>query len=273
MVNLPEDKLWDKVNIVLSAYGQEALQFSKNYVLQEKIAYKPLSEALQYFFQSWFDVLHPALISLSCECVGGKRDEPLRIGAAMVLLAGAADIHDDIMDKSTNKGLNPTVFGKFGQDIALISGDALLLKGIYLLHEGCRDFPKNEEDTIFDSIKETFFEMSSGVAKEINFRKKMSVSLSEFLSVVIEKVATVEAAMKIGAIMGKGDAEQIAILSHFGRTYGILLSLRDEFVDIFEVDEIKNRLANECLPLPILLALQDKTRNRLLEYILKNKLP
>jgi geranylgeranyl diphosphate synthase type II len=269
---LLEDKLWDKVNILLSTYGQEALQFAKNYVLQEKIDYKRLSEALQYFFESWFDVLHPTLISLSCEAVDGNKSETLKIGAAIVLLSGAADIHDDIVDKSVNKGSNPTVFGKFGQDIAILAGDALLLKGIYLLREGCITLSKNEEDEIFDSVKGTFFEMSSGVAREASLRGKTSILLDDFLSIVRQKVAAVESTMKIGAIIGKGSAEKVAILSHYGRTYGILLSLRDEFVDVFEVDEIRNRLENECLPLPILLAFQDKNRRQQLENILSNEI-
>jgi geranylgeranyl pyrophosphate synthase len=269
---VPEDKLWDKVNIILSTYGQESLQFSKNYILKEKIDYKPLSDALEYFFEQWFDVLHPTLIALSCEAVGGNKNETVKIGAAIVLLAGAADLHDDIMDKSVNKGSNPTVFGKFGQDITILAGDALLLKGIYLLHEGCQNLDKNEEDEIFDSIKGTFFEMSSGVAKEASLRGKTSISLEDFLSIVKQKVATVEATMKIGAIIGKGSKENVALLSHYGRTYGILLSLRDEFIDSFEVDEIKNRLANECLPLPIMLSLQDKDRNQQLENILRHEI-
>ena len=65
-------------------------------------------------------------------------NETVKFGAAVVLLAGAADIHDDIMDKSPKKELKLTVFGKFGQDIAILSGDALLLKGIYLLREACK---------------------------------------------------------------------------------------------------------------------------------------
>jgi geranylgeranyl pyrophosphate synthase len=257
---LSESKLWHRVNILLSAYGKEALQFSKNYVLQEEIEYKPLNEALKYFFENWFDVIHPTLISLSCEAVGGKKNETVKIGASIVLLAGAADIHDDIIDNSIMKDSNPTVFGKFGKDIAILAGDALILKGVYLLHEACKTLPKNKEEEIFNALKKTFFEMSSGVAKEASLRGKTSIPLEEFLSIVEEKVATVEASMKIGAIIGGGTEQEIAILSHFGRNYGMLLSLRDEFVDVFEFSEIKNRLANECLPLPILLALQDEAK-------------
>jgi geranylgeranyl pyrophosphate synthase len=170
------------------------------------------------------------------------------------------------------KDSNPTVFGKFGKDIAILAGDTLLLKGVYLLHEACKTLPKNKEEEIFNEIKKTFFEMSSGVAKEASLRGKTSIPLEEFLSIVKQKVGTVEASMKIGAIVGGGTEQEIAILSHFGRTYGMLLSLRDEFVDVFEFSEIKNRLANECLPLPILLALQDEAKRELLTNIFNKEI-
>ena len=131
--------------------------------------------------------------------------------------------------------------------------------------------PKQTEEDIFDIIRSAFFEMSSGVAKEASLRGTTLISLDEFLSIVRQKVSTSEATMKIGAIIGKGTPQEISILAHFGRMYGMLLSLRDEFVDVFEPNEVKNRLDNESLPLPILLPLQDETKNKSLLDVLKNK--
>jgi geranylgeranyl pyrophosphate synthase len=175
------------------------------------------------------------------------------------------------MDKSLAKESKLTVFGKFGKDIAILAGDVLLLKGIYLLHEACKTLPKQADENIFDIIKSAFFEMSSGVAKEASLRGTTSIPLDEFLSIVRQKVSTAEATMKIGAIIGNGTPQEIVMLAHFGRTYGVLLSLRDEFVDVFEPEEVKNRLENESLPIPILLALQDETKNKQLLEVLKNK--
>jgi len=260
------------VNILLNAYGKDALLYSKNFALEEQIDYKPLREALEYFFESWFDILHPALISLSCEAVGGDKNQTVKFGAAVVLLAAGADIHDDIIDHSTCKGQNLTVFGKFGQDLAILAGDALILKGTYLLHEACEPYTNSQRQRILESIKNTFFEICSGVAKETELRGSTSFSLEEFLSIVERKVAAVEATMMIGALIGGGSDQQIAVLSHYGRIYGMLLSLRDEFVDVFEADEITNRLKNECLPLPIVLALQEDSKNQLLSDYLKKEI-
>lgn len=270
---VPEEKIWTSVKTLMKTRGQKALETSKQAILQEKINYEPLREALRYFMEEfWFDTLHPTLISIACEAVGGNPDETVNMGAAMVLLAGAADIHDDIIDQTTIKEPRPTVFGKFGRDIAILAGDALLLKGIYLLHEACATLPKDKKQEILDSVKRNFFDISSGVAKETSFRGKTDISQADFLEIVRQKVATAETSMRIGAILGNGTKKETELLAHYGSTLGFLLSLRDEFIDVFEADELKNRFENECLPLPILLALHDDSKKSEILKLLQNDL-
>ena len=142
----PKQELVKQVKALLWGRGQEALEIAKQALLQEKVEFVPLQVALRYFMEEfWVDVLHPALISLACEAVGGSTDATTQIGAAVVLLAGGADVHDDIIDQSTIKDTKPTVFGKFGKDIAILVGDALLFKGLYMLHEACEQLPENQK--------------------------------------------------------------------------------------------------------------------------------
>jgi geranylgeranyl pyrophosphate synthase len=266
-------KLWTQVNILLKEGGQDALEMAKKVIAQREIECKPLRDALRYFMQDfWFDYLHPTLISLACQAVGGNHTDTVKAGAAIVLLAGAADVHDDIIDQSVAKGQRPTVFGKFGKDVALLAGDALLFEGLYLLHEACEQLPQTKRTEILKSIKNNFYDVSSGVAKETYLRKKTAVSKEEFLDIVTLKVSTVESTMKMGSIFGNGTEEQTALLGHYGRTLGVLLSLRDEFIDVFEPDEVKNRYEHETLPLPILLALQDKSTESELLSLLQSEI-
>jgi geranylgeranyl pyrophosphate synthase len=196
-------------------------------------------------------------VSLAWEAVGGKEYSTTRIGAALVLLAGGADIHDDLIDQSIVKEPKQTVFGKFGKDIAILAGDAFLLKGLYLLHDACQVLSNPDRKEILEIVKNAFFESSSAEAKEASLRGRVDISLKDFLEIIHHKVATAEAATRIGAVFGKAKRQEINALGHFGRTYGKLLALRDEFVDTFEIDELNNRIHREILPLPILLALND----------------
>lgn len=258
---------------LLENRGKKAVETAKQYVLRKNIDYEPLNEAIKYFMNEfWFDVLHPALISIACEAVGGNPDETTNVGAAVVLLAGGADIHDDIIDQSTIKEPLPTVFGKFGRDIAILAGDILLAQGLYLLHDACENQSKENKRKILDSILGVYYEICAGEAKEVSFRGKLDISKNIYLDIIRQKVAAAEATTRIGAILGGGSKEEIELLSHYGRTYGILLALRDEFIDVYEPDELSNRINKECVPLPILLALKDKSMGPLiLELLQKEK--
>jgi geranylgeranyl pyrophosphate synthase len=268
----PREKLMGRVIAILQERGQKALELAKQSVLQEKIEFRPLREALRYFMKDWKDVLHPALLSLACEAVGGNPDLTTRLGAAIVLLAGGADVHDDVIDKSVTKGSKQTVFGKFGKDIAILVGDALLLKGTYLLHEACEPLPRSKKKAILDIIRQAFSEISSAEAKEASLRGRFDIPKQEYLNIIKHKVAASEAATEIGAMLGNGTSNEIGVLRHYGRTYGVLLAIRDEFVDTFEPDELTNRAERECLPLPILLAFHDDSKKTLILRLLKDRI-
>jgi geranylgeranyl pyrophosphate synthase len=266
------EKLMKKAIAILEKRGQKALELARQSIMQEEIEFEPLQKALRYFMDDWKDILHPALVLLACEAVGGNPDSTTEFGAALVLLAGGADIHDDIIDQSIIKGSNQTVFGKFGKDIAILAGDALLLKGIYSLHDACERLQKNKKNTIFETVKKAFFEISSAEAVEASFRGRLDIQKQEYLDIIKHKVAAAEAAMKIGAVLGNGTANETEALSHFGRTYGVMLTIRDEFIDTYETDELSNRVKGECLPLPISLALHDNSKRTPILDLLKGRI-
>jgi geranylgeranyl pyrophosphate synthase len=267
-------KLMGQVQILLRKHGQKAFKIAKNSVLQEKNVYETVYEALRYFMEeSWFDLQHPALISLACQAVGGEPEKTLRIGAAMVLLAGAADIHDDIIDKSRFKNSKPTVFGKFGKEIALLAGDALLFKGLILLHNACETFPEKTRATIIKITKEAFFGIGGATAKERKFKGKYDLKPKEYFNIIEAKAAIAEACVKIGAIIGRGKPKEVNALGNYGRTLGILMALRDDFIDLFEPDELRNRAKNEILPLPLLYVFKDANKkNEILPLIRKKRI-
>jgi geranylgeranyl pyrophosphate synthase len=258
-----------KVKALLWEKGQRALELAKQTVKQEKIPSEPIQQALEYFIDSWKDVVHPASLALSCEAVGGKAEETTQIGVAFVLLAGGADIHDDIIDESTFKYSKKTVLGKFGKDIAILAGDALLFKGLYVLHEACEALPMNQKRLVLESTMQAFFGISSAEAMESNLKASGSIVAEEYLSMIKTKAAVAEATMRIGAIIGGGSLEEIEALASFGKTFGTLLTIRDEFIDVFELNEIKNRAKREWLPLPILYTFKDTAKKEEILSLLK----
>lgn len=221
----------------------------------------------------WSDLQHPSLLSIACEAVGGNPDETTLVGAAMVLLTGAVDIHDDIIDHSVIKGSKQTVYGKFGKDIALLVGDALLIKGFKLLYDAGQKISAEKMASILSVTREAFFELGNGEAIELDFRGNLDVSPKEYMQIIRMKASILEAQARIGAIIGHGTQKEIEVLGEYGRILGVLGNIRDEFVDIFEPYEVHNRMVNECLPLPILYAFQNpETRNKIINLLRKKEM-
>jgi len=267
-------KSMEKMKKLLEERGRKAYEVAKAEILNEEIEYEPIRDALRYFIQElWYNFQRPALLSLACKSVGGNPEKTNSIGVALILLTGAADIHDDIIDQSKTKGSKPTVFGKFGRDIALLAGDALLLKGFTLLNESSEQLPKKQGKAIINLVEEAFFEVGIAEAKEASFKGNWDLTPEEYFDIIRMKTAIADTTARIGAIVGGGSSDEIMALGKYGRALGILASIRDEFIDIFEPDELKNRAENECLPLPILYAFRDpKVKNRIIDILKKGRL-
>jgi hypothetical protein len=63
----------------LYKHGQKGLDAARKAMLEETMPHQPLQEAVQYFMSSWEDVLHPALLWLACEAVGGKAEDTVKV--------------------------------------------------------------------------------------------------------------------------------------------------------------------------------------------------
>jgi geranylgeranyl diphosphate synthase type I len=101
--------------------------------------------------------------------------------------------------------------------------------------------------------------------------KKWNLNPETYLQVLTKKAADIDGRMKVGAIYAGGTREEIEALSRLGRNLGILLIIRAEFVDIFDFYELGNRVKNECLPLPILYAITNKTTRSKIKAILSRE--
>lgn len=267
------EKLIVQVQRFLEERSRKALHIAKKEILQEEMECKEINDAFEYYVENWNDVIHPGLLSIACEAAGGDVDKSIPIQVVMLLLTAAVDIHDDIVDESKTKYGKPTVFARFGKEIALLVGDALLMKALVLLHKLEAQFPTEKMDAIWNIIKNRFFEMGDAEALEASLKGNTDVSVKEYTRILKMKASTSEAHMQIGAIVGGGEQEIVDLLGNYGRTLGVLIGIREDFIDVFEPEELQTRIRNECLPLPILYAFKNpQTKKIILDYLSKQEI-
>lgn len=259
---------------VFDEKGREALEIAKKVMLEEaeRLECKEVREAIKYFMSDyWKDTTRPALLSIVCEALGGDSNTITPIAVPLILISGATDIHDDIIDQTKAKRGRPTVYGKFGREIALLVGDALLFKGLMLLHEASKKVPIEKVNIIFNLLQKAYFQLGDGEALEVSLRSK-EISVEEYLKVAERKAAALEAYMRISAILANATKEETHALGKFGRILGILVILGDDNADMLDPSELINRIKNEIPPLPLIYALQEPDLRREIQSILQGNL-
>ena len=254
---------------IFNQRGNITLEKARDLILLNCKSDTDVSRALRYFskvtLQNALPVF-PALISLACEAVGGNPKKTMPFAEAFVLITAAADLHDDVIDKSFQKGVNLTVMGKFGAHIAILAGDALLSQGISQLCKESGRIETEKGDLITNLLMEAIIEICNAEASEFQLVKsRLHFSPKEYYLVIKHKAVVPELAMKIGAILGNGSPRKVESLGQIGRIFGIMSIIIEEFIDMFDENELKNRIKNGCPPLPLMYALHStKTRKVLL---------
>jgi geranylgeranyl pyrophosphate synthase len=239
----------------------------------EEINHPKLREALEHYIVNWNEFTHPGLFSVACEAVGGDPDDAVPTQAAIAMMTAAFDVHDDIIDKSEEKNKIVTVYGKFGAEMALLLGNAFLIEGFKLFVDSTAMLPKEKEKSALETVKKLLFQVGNAHALEIGLKERKKISPKNYLKITEMKAASLEADMHLGALFGKGKDAEVEVLARMGRILGILATLRDDLIDVFDIEELRQRISVQDLPLPLLFAMQDQeTKRKVMNIISKPKI-
>jgi geranylgeranyl pyrophosphate synthase len=272
-IEMKEQILVAEMKKIFREKGGEAFNKAKSQIGAIYKTENALSKALFYFSKATLSdplPVFPAFVTISCEAVGGSAEIAVPFGEAIFLIACAADLHDDIIDQSFSKGLKKTVFGKFGTIETILAGDTLLTCGLTLLNEACASIPKEQGEKINRLAANAVYELCIAESLESQLRTLgLKVKSNDYNAVIKLKAVFHELTLKMGAIVGKGNLESIEALGRLGRTFGEISTIAEEFSDLLNPDELINRLKNECPPLPLIYALQNrKARTALMPLLI-----
>ena len=211
----------------------------------------------------WSDTFRATLAGLSCQAVGGKPEQTEDVMVMISLLSAGLGVHDDIIDKSANKHLRYTILGFHGQDRALLAGDFLIVKAFtYLQVLLKKGYSLQVIQRIISEIDHFFVEVWEGELIEISCRKNLTTSLEAYQKCLWLSTADTDAAAKLGAILGNASREETEALSDFGRRLGLIYRFAGEISDTMGVEgNLIDRLENESLPIPLLLAANKSKQN------------
>ncbi len=178
--------------------------------------------------------VRPFLTIVACEAVGGKGRHALPAAASVELLHTFTLVHDDIMDKDLERRGKPTVHSLWGDDLAILVGDALYsasFKAMAGLHDKGVE-PKVVLEALMDLMLANE-EVNVGQMMDMLFEGAESVSERDYLSMIQKKTgALIEASVVIGATVGGAKKRQLDALRVYGMNCGLAFQIKDDVLDL-----------------------------------------
>ncbi|MFH1857753.1 MAG: polyprenyl synthetase family protein [Candidatus Omnitrophota bacterium] len=193
----------------------------------------PLSihQALRYSLKGGKRI-RPILALAACETVGAKAEEALAAACGIELIHTFSLVHDDLpcMDNDDLRRGQPTVHKKFGEAVALLTGDALLSLGFELATRGGSP---SRQGQVLETLSHAIgiYGMIGGQAAELELVGK-EPELPKLEYVHSHKTgALIAASLKIGATLGGGTPQEIEELFKFGEYVGFAFQIVDDIID------------------------------------------
>lgn len=139
-------------------------------------------------------------------------------------------LHDDLMDRADRRRGKETVHKVWGDNAAILSGDAMLV----LAYQFMAQCPAEHLKEVMDLFSLTALEICEGQQLDMEFEDRKDVKEEEYLEMIRLKTSVLLAAsLKIGAILGGASAEDAERLYDFGMNLGVAFQLKDDFLDVY----------------------------------------
>ncbi len=185
-----------------------------------------LASAVTYALSSRGKRIRPALVTLSCEAVGGSAEDASFAAASIELIHSSSLVLDDVIDRSDKRRGRFTVHKMWGTDMALLTVQILAALSLKI---GTRD-PR-----LINAIADSLFYMGEGEAMElVDFAKDKN----SYLDLAFRKTGSLfGSAAEVGSMVGGGNEKQIRSLAEFGNHIGIAFQIRDDILDCISREE------------------------------------
>ncbi|MDD5101618.1 MAG: polyprenyl synthetase family protein [Endomicrobiaceae bacterium] len=233
-------KINNKINLkkYLLLMSKEVNISLKKYLPKDKSI---ISQAMRYSVLAGGKRLRPIFVILGAEIFGLSKQKIEPAICAVEFLHTYSLIHDDLpaMDNDDLRRGKPTSHKKFGENAAILAGDALLTESFNLIAQ-C-NVPS---DRIVKAIR-NFAEYSgykgmiAGQAEDTleagKWNKKdISLCKNKLEFIHINKTsALIKASIKIGAILAGAKEKDLVLLDKYAHNIGLAFQIADDILDVY----------------------------------------
>ncbi|MBR5406219.1 MAG: polyprenyl synthetase family protein [Lachnospiraceae bacterium] len=204
---------------------------------------KTVLSAMNYSLLSGGKRLRPVMMREACTLFGGEHPCLGAFMAALEMIHTYSLVHDDLpaMDNDEYRRGKKTTHIVYGEDMAILTGDALLNKAYETVAHSldlCADDPELTKRALTAlkilTHKSGIYGMVGGQVYDVEAEDN-NITLSEDSILFIFRLKTgalIQAALTIGAVLGGATQEEVDVMELVGEAVGIAFQIKDDILDV-----------------------------------------
>ena len=175
--------------------------------------------------------LRPLLCCVAAATFSPEWQRALPAAVALEIFHNFTLLHDDLMDRSPLRRGQETVFRRWGDNTAILSGDAMSIEAYTSLAE-------IEEKALLGVIVPLFSQMALevciGQQLDMEFETRSEVRPEEYMEMIRLKTSVLlGASLQIGALIGGAQPAEALRLYEAGVQLGLAFQIQDDLLDVY----------------------------------------
>jgi geranylgeranyl diphosphate synthase, type II len=207
-----------------------------------------LYEPIRYILNLGGKRLRPVLALMTHNLFSDNLDEVILPALSIEVFHNFSLVHDDIMDKAPLRRGQETVHKKWDDNVAILSGDAMLVKAYQLLENA----PPENLSVLLNAFNKTAIEVCEGQQLDMDFENRLfdnnAVTEAEYMNMIKLKTAVLFGfSFQFGGITGSGKSEIIRQLYSAGVQLGFAFQLQDDLLDSYGGEKFGKQVGGDII--------------------------
>jgi len=174
--------------------------------------------------------LRPALVIWINQLYGGSLKDALKGALAIEMFHNFSLVHDDIMDEAPLRRGKETIHSKWGNNTAILSGDAMLV----LVYKILSQLDESKLKPSLELFNFSALNVCEGQQLDMDFEDLESIKMDDYLMMIGLKTGDLlGASFALGALLAGASQNDIDHLYSFGKKTGIAFQLQDDILDLY----------------------------------------
>lgn len=195
-----------------------------------------LYDPLRYMIEIGGKRLRPRLCLTTYSFFADSFDEGILYPAgALEVFHSFTLLHDDIMDRSPLRRGVPTVWKKWSEVTAILSGDVMLIDAYKRIAKA----PQKVLGKAMELFSKTAAEVCEGQQYDMEFESTDDVPMADYEKMIGLKTAVLIAcSAKMGALIGGASEKEAEALYNYGYQLGMAFQVADDYLDAFGDEKV-----------------------------------